>query len=98
MRCGPPISMAEIRERYCLRRMVARGTQLETVLFSFPVRTLPLAGNLAHWNAATGKIRSLGPLPHPDLAIFTVNSQETAIFYSHEDQAKIDIAILENYD
>jgi dipeptidyl aminopeptidase/acylaminoacyl peptidase len=79
----------------------AHGASWHTVrdgIVFVPRPNSPLAGNLAHWNAATGKIRSLGPLPHPDLAIFTVNSQETAIFYSHEDQAKIDIAILENYD
>jgi Tol biopolymer transport system component/DNA-binding winged helix-turn-helix (wHTH) protein len=78
----------------------AQGAAWHTVrdgIIFVPRPNSPLAGKLAHWDVTTGEIRSLGPLPHPDLAVFTVNSQETAILYSREDQKTVDIAIIENY-
>jgi len=68
------------------------------ILFTTRVNGKPGVGKeLAHWNASTGAIRKLGPLPHPDLQAFTVNAAGTEIIYHRTDRHIQDIVVLENY-
>ncbi|MFN7934813.1 MAG: hypothetical protein U0R19_15905 [Bryobacteraceae bacterium] len=68
------------------------------ILFTTRIVGKPGFGKeLAHWNANTGAVRILGPLPHPDLLLFTVNAAGTEIIYHRTDRSIRDIVVLENY-
>ncbi|MBS1826864.1 MAG: PD40 domain-containing protein [Acidobacteria bacterium] len=68
------------------------------ILFTTRVDGKPGYGKeLAHWNATTGVIRKLGPLPHPDLLLFTVNPAGTEIIYHRTDRQMQEIVFLDNY-